>query len=395
MGPIEPLGQVLVQDLQDQRALSRSRDPRHAGQKAERDPGRDPFEIVLGRGLDGQVLFGGAVALRKGNRPLAGEILPRQGPLRARDLLRGSAGDDLATAGARPGPHVDHVVGGADRLLVVLHHQDGVAQVAQPDQGVQQTAVVPLVQPDAGLVQDIQYARKTGPDLGGQTNALAFAAGQRRGRPVQCQVIHTHIHEETQPLPDLLEDALGDELLALAESHRGEKLMGIAHRHAGHVGDRPAGHLHGQTLRLETVAATGRAGMKAHVLLHVLPQIAGRRLVIPAAQHRDHPLEGLFVKMPAALLFIKEGDLLLARPVQQQPLVLGPELAEGLGELESAMPGHRLQRLVMVQRVALFPRADGPLPQRTAWVRDDQGGIEILSRAQAVALGAGAVRAVE
>jgi hypothetical protein len=38
---------------------------------------------------------------------------------------------------AGPGPDVDDVVGGPDGLLVVLDHDHRVAQIAQPDQGLQ------------------------------------------------------------------------------------------------------------------------------------------------------------------------------------------------------------------------------------------------------------------
>ena len=52
---------------------------------------------------------------------------------------------DLAAVLPRSGPDVDDVVGGADGLLVVFHHDDRVADVPQPDKGVDQLAVVSLV----------------------------------------------------------------------------------------------------------------------------------------------------------------------------------------------------------------------------------------------------------
>jgi hypothetical protein len=53
-------------------------------------------------------------------------------------------------AGARS--QIDDPVGGAYRLLVVFDDDDGVADVAQPGEGVEQLAVVALVQPDRRLV---------------------------------------------------------------------------------------------------------------------------------------------------------------------------------------------------------------------------------------------------
>ena len=70
------------------------------------------------------------------------------------------------------GPHVDQMVGGADGVLVMFHHQNGVAEVAQPPQRAQQAFVVALVQADRGFVQHIQHAGQAGADLAGQADAL-------------------------------------------------------------------------------------------------------------------------------------------------------------------------------------------------------------------------------
>ncbi|MPM85936.1 hypothetical protein SDC9_133019 [bioreactor metagenome] len=63
---------------------------------------------------------------------------------------------DAAARGAGAGPEVDHVVGDGDHLGLVLHHQHGVALVAQ----LQQELVHPLdvvgVQADGGLVEDVR-----------------------------------------------------------------------------------------------------------------------------------------------------------------------------------------------------------------------------------------------
>ncbi len=48
----------------------------------------------------------------------------------------------------------------------------------RPLQGGQQLVVVPLVQADGRLVQDIQHPHEAAADLGGQADALALAAGQ-------------------------------------------------------------------------------------------------------------------------------------------------------------------------------------------------------------------------
>ena len=59
---------------------------------------------------------------------------------------------------AGAGADVEHVVRGADGVLVMLDHDHGIAEVAQPPQGLQQARIVALVQPDRGLVEHVEHA---------------------------------------------------------------------------------------------------------------------------------------------------------------------------------------------------------------------------------------------
>ena len=88
--------------------------------------------------------------------------------------------DHRAAVLPRARADVDHVVGRADGLLVVLDHDDRVAQVAQPLERADQALVVPLVQADGGLVEHVEHADQPAADLAGQPDALRLAARQRR-----------------------------------------------------------------------------------------------------------------------------------------------------------------------------------------------------------------------
>ena len=52
------------------------------------------------------------------------------------------------------------MIGAADRVLVVLYHDDGIAQVTQSIQGGQQALVVTLVQPDPTWELEYQHFKK-------------------------------------------------------------------------------------------------------------------------------------------------------------------------------------------------------------------------------------------
>ena len=103
---------------------------------------------------------------------------------------------DLAAVDAGAGADVDHVVGGADGVLVVLDHDHGVAEVAQPLERLQQPRVVALVQADRGLVQHVEHAGQAGADLRGEPDALALAARQRAGGAREREIFEPDVDQE-------------------------------------------------------------------------------------------------------------------------------------------------------------------------------------------------------
>ena len=104
---------------------------------------------------------------------------------------------------ARARTEVEYVIGFANRVLIVLDHQHRVAQVAQIFERGDQALVVALVQADGGLVEHIEHAAQARSDLGGQADALAFAAGERGRAAVKRNVAKAHGVEKFQALDDL------------------------------------------------------------------------------------------------------------------------------------------------------------------------------------------------
>ena len=182
--------QPLIDDLVDQRGLAAAGDTGDAGEGPQRHGDVDVFQVILPCAPHRQELpIAGAAGGRHLDALFPTEILARQAVGIGHDLLRRAGGHHLPAVGSGAGADVDEIVGGPHGVLVVLHHDEGVAQIPQAAEGGQQLVVVPLVQADGGLVQDIQHPHQRGADLGSQADALALAAGQGGGRPVQGQVL--------------------------------------------------------------------------------------------------------------------------------------------------------------------------------------------------------------
>ena len=55
----------------------------------------------------------------------------------------------------------------------MLHHNQGIPDIPKAQEGFDEADIVPLMEADAGFIQDIQDPHQAGADLGSQTNALA------------------------------------------------------------------------------------------------------------------------------------------------------------------------------------------------------------------------------
>jgi hypothetical protein len=110
--------------------------------------------------------------------------------------------DDLAAARAGVRAEIDEIIGGADGLLVVLDHDDRVAEVAQFAQRGEQPLVVALVQADARLVENVEDAGELRADLRREPDALRLAAGKRAALAVEREVAEPDLVEKAEPLQD-------------------------------------------------------------------------------------------------------------------------------------------------------------------------------------------------
>ncbi len=86
---------------------------------------------------------------------------------------------------ARSRSQIDHVIGGGDRVGIVLDDQDRVAQIAQALQDFDQAVRVARMEPDRRLIEHVQRADQMRAERGRQLNALRLAAGQRGSQAVE------------------------------------------------------------------------------------------------------------------------------------------------------------------------------------------------------------------
>ena len=191
---------------------------------------------------------------------------------------------------AGPWANVHQVIGGPDGVFVVLDHDQGVAQVPQAVEGVEQAIVVALVEANAGLVEHVEHPRQPRTDLGGEANALGFAAGEGHGGAVQSQVVEPDIDHKLEAGANFSQhqgpnlQLPGRELggLALFPHQIANARQALANGDVGEVADRVGANAHGVGLGLEPGAVAHLAGLVDQVLLELLlVQLGGGVLILP------------------------------------------------------------------------------------------------------------------
>ncbi len=266
------------------------------------------------------------------------------------------------------------MVGRAHRALVVLDHEHRVAEVPQPLQRRDQPLVVALVQPDRGLVEDVEHADERRPDLRREPDPLRLAARQRRGRPGHAEVADADVVEEAQPLLDLAQDQPRDRAVLVGQLQRRDPLERAPRAQPGELVDRHPRHLDRARLGPQPRALALRARPHRHVLLDLLARPVGVGLLVAPLEVRDDALEGRHVGALAPHpVAVGDVDPVAVRAVQEQVLLIGGQVLPRRLEVDLVALGDRLRDLVVVRRRAARPRQDRARRRSTATGRARRG----------------------
>ena len=149
--------------------------------------------MLAGTPHDESLGLGRAPLPRHRNRASTREIVAGHRVGHGVEACHGPGVDDLATVLARPGADIDDPVALSDRLLIVLDHEHGVAEIAEPGERVDQPSVVTLVQADRRLVEHIQGADQPRSDLAREPDALGLATGEGARGTCQSQVVEADV----------------------------------------------------------------------------------------------------------------------------------------------------------------------------------------------------------
>ena len=281
---------------------------------------------------------------------------------------------------ARPRADVHDIVRRAHRVLVVLDHDQRIAEVAQTLERREQLVVVALVQSDGRLVEDIQHPHQAAADLCGKPDALALAAGERRARARKRQIVQTDRLQKAEAVFDLLQNALADTQLLLGEREGIDKRDLLRHAHARERVNVHAADRHRQRLAPQPAALTRGAGALAHALLQLRAHALALRLLIAAFEVVDDALKRLVEHALAARLVVVQLQLFALRAVEDHVHDLRRELFHRLAQREMIFLRQRVEvhpRDAVAAHVVPPRRADRPVEDGERLIRNDQLRIDL------------------
>ncbi len=193
------------------------------------------------------------------------------------DLRRRALRNHLATVHPGSRAQVDHMIGAADRVLVMLHDDDGIPQVTQPVQRAQQPLVVALVQADGRLVEDVHHAGEARADLAREPDALGLTARERIGGAIEPEVVEADVGQEAEPLHDFAHDAFRHRRTPPGQVQGFEVRQRVTDGKAAELRDVAAVDQHRARGRIQSRAAAIRARPLAAVPAQFLAHRAGIR----------------------------------------------------------------------------------------------------------------------
>ena len=262
--------ELLVENVVDERALARARGPTDADEDPQGNFDIEVAEVVGAGTSNVQVAAVERAALNRHVNALAArEKLAGQGVWILQYLANGPLGSDAATVHARAGAKLDDVIGRPNGLLVVLHHNDRVADIAQAAERLNHLDVVFGMEANRRLVEHVEHAHQARANLRRKANALGLAAGEGPRPAREAEIIQANAHDEIEPQHQLAHDLLAGLLPLHGHGNVLEKIAQLLQVHLAQVVDGVASHGDEHARGFEPRAAA----IRAIVLDHDLAQI--------------------------------------------------------------------------------------------------------------------------
>src|SRR5258707_1535504 len=371
--------QRAIQNIMNQRGLPRAADAGHHRQHSERNHQVHALQIVQRSAEQAQEFAVRLVAIvRNRNAQLSAEISPGERFLLAEHGLVRAREEQLAAELAGAMAEIDHMIRRQNRVRIMLDDQNGVAEIAQRFQDINQPLRIARMQADGRFIENVQRADQMRAQRRRKLNALRFPARQRGGQAVQREIIEADLVQKLQPRAHFLQNLVGNLGLRFRELQLREKHARFFHRELADVRDGFSGHVNSASFRAQPCAAAFRARSVTAIAAEKNPHM---QLVFLALQPSEETLHAVVIVFWIAF--------------QNQPALLGGEMPPRHVGRNTLSSREFLQILKERAVAGLGPWLDRAIVDGLAGIRYDEIQIEIDGISEALAARARAVRIIE
>ena len=254
-----------------------------------------------------------------------------------------------------------------------------------------------MMEPDTRLVEDIQHARQSAPDLRRQPNPLGLSARQRICRPRQREVVEPHVPKKADAVFDFLDDGVGDPVFGFRQNEIIHKIVEIVHRHFAQIPNIFPADIDGQRFLFQALSAAGGAGRRAHISFDIVFHAVRGSLGIAALQIDDKAFPRRFITPAERTGMIVQIDLFPAVAVHQHIVNPRGQVFDGHVHGEAVMLRQGGEIHLRLRGGVEIParNANRALAERLGLIGADEVGIYRLAEAEPETFGACAVGRIE
>src|SRR5882724_124333 len=217
-------GERAEEDVVDKSGFAGAADAGDNGERVQRNHEVDILEVVHRGAKDAEKFSAGLMAdVRNGNAEFAAEVFSGERLLIVEHVSVSAGEEEFAAEFACAGAKIDDVAGGFDGVRVVFDDENGVAEVAQGFENVDQALRVARVEADGRLVENVKRADEMRAERRGELDALRFAAREGGSEAIEGEVVEADFVEELEATANFFQDFVGDGFLHFGQLQRREK----------------------------------------------------------------------------------------------------------------------------------------------------------------------------
>ena len=337
--------------LEHQRRLARTRNARHRDQATAWDIDFERLDGMdgIGRHADMALVEHFVVShLRPQALGLRAQKRGDAAALRLFDLVHRTRSDHITAACSGNGAHLDEIIGFRQYARVVIDNDHGVAVIHQIAHHAYQAVDIGRMQTDRGLVQHIEYARRSVAHHAGELHALALTRGERSTGAIERKVIKTQVDQATGHAQKRIADIRrhGLHLVRQGCGHPTHPLNRLAQCHGSCLRQIDTAHL-GLACRLgKTCAAAVAARSLAQKACNALKSLVVLNLGERILDRIDGVVIGKVERRDARAVFGNvENVLLYRRAVKHDIALSGRELVKRHVGAHAHLAGHLLHQV--------------------------------------------------